>query len=179
MIAIVDYGRNSLTLQERYDLDRWQDHHKVGRSINSRGSGFQHAFGALMPREKYGKEHPEYYSLVTPERWIGMPKPDVPTRRNDPTVSGPWQVCTSNKDVRAIIAKNIAATKDGRIRSISPNDGYGFCECDQCKAQDGKDSARTGKAGHLRVTNRMYDFAEDIAKQVYKLNPKANVGMFA
>ena len=179
MTSSFTYGRNSLTLQERYDLDRWQDHHKVGRSINSRGSGFQHAFRALMPREKYGKEHPEYYSLVTPERWIGMPKPDVPTRRNDPTVSGPWQVCTSNKDVRAIIAKNIAATKDGRIRSISPNDGYGFCECDQCKAQDGKDSARTGKAGHLRVTNRMYDFAEDIAKQVYKLNPKANVGMFA
>ena len=179
MTSSFTYGRTGLTLQERYDLDRWQDHHKIGRSIYSRGSGFQHAFRGLLPREKYGKAHPEYYSLVTPERWIGMPKPDVPTRRNDPTVPGPWQICTSNKDVRAIIAKTIASSKDGRIRSISPNDGYGFCECDNCKAQDGKDAQRTGKAGHLRVTNRMYDFAEDIAHQVYKLNPKANVGMFA
>ena len=173
------YGRTSLTLQERNDLDRWQDHLKVGRSVQSRGSGFQHAFKSLMPRAQYGKEHPEYYSLVTPERWIGMPKPKVPTRRSDPTVSGPWQICTSNKEVRRIIAKKIASGKDGKIRSISPNDGYGFCECANCKAQDGKDAQRTGKAGHLRVTNRMYDFAEDIAKQVYKLNPQANVGLFA
>ncbi len=179
MTSSFTYGRTSLTIPERVAIDRWQDHHKVGRATKSRGSGFQHAFNNLLPRQVYGKEHPEYYSLITPERWIGMPKPSVPTRRNDPTVSGPWQVCTSNKDVRRIFAEKIAASKDGRIRSISPNDGYGFCECDNCKAQDGKDAQRTGKAGHLRVTNRMYDFAEDIAHQVYKLNPKARIGMFA
>ena len=179
MTSSFTYGRTTLTMQERNDLDRWQDHHKVGRSLQSRGSGFQHAFNHLLPRQVYGKEHPEYYSLITPERWIGMPKPNVPTRRNDYTVSGPWQVCTSNKDVRRIFAEKIAASKDGRLRSISPNDGYGFCECANCKAQDGKDAQRTGKAGHMRVTNRMYDFAEDIAHQVYKLNPKAKVGMFA
>ena len=179
MTSSFTYGRTSLTMQERVDLDRWQDHHKVGRATQSRGSGFQHAFNHLLPRQVYGKTHPEYYSLITPERWIGMPKPNVPTRRNDYTVSGPWQVCTSNKDVRRIFAEKIAAPKDGRIRSISPNDGYGFCECANCKAQDGKDALRTGKAGHLRVTNRMYDFAQDIAWQVWKLNPKARIGMFA
>ena len=179
MTSSFTYGRTGLTMQERTEIDRWQDHHKVGRATQSRGSGFQHAFNNLLPRQVYGKEHPEYYSLITPERWIGMPKPSVPTRRNDYTVSGPWQVCTSNKEVRRIFAEKIAASKDGRIRSISPNDGYGFCECDNCKAQDGKDAQRTGKAGHLRVTNRMYDFAEDIAHQVYKLNPKARIGMFA
>lgn len=178
MTSSFTYGMGLLTRKDAADLYTWLTRMKTGRSIHSRGSGFQHAFFHLMPREVYGKEHPEYYSLVSPGRWIGEPKPSVPTRRNDPSIGGPAQLCTSNKDVRRIIAEKIAAPKDGRIRSISPNDGFGFCECDNCKAQDGNDSKRQHN-GHLIVTNRMYDFAEDIAKQVYKLNPKAKVGMFA
>ncbi len=172
------YGTGNLTKSERADLYKWMTRRKVGRAIPSKGSGFQHAFAKLVPRDKYGKTHPEYYSLITPDRWIGEPKPSVPTRTNDPTVGGPWQLCTSNPEVRRIIAEKIAS-KSGIIQSISPNDGYGFCQCQKCTAQDGKDVERRGKAGHLRVTNRMYDFAEDIAKQVYKLNPDAKMGMFA
>ena len=171
------YGMASMPLRERRDLNEWLAHQKMGSSLYAVGSGFQHAFAALLPREKYGKEHPEYYSLVTPEQWIGEPKPTVPTRRNDPGRLGPWQLCTSNPDVRRIIAEKIAAPKDGKIRSISPNDGWGFCECPNCLKQDGK--PRPLIAGARDTTNRMYDFAEDIAKQVKKLNPDAKVGMFA
>ncbi|MBR7156669.1 MAG: DUF4838 domain-containing protein [Lentisphaeria bacterium] len=178
MTSSYTYGLNKLTRQGRAELNHWLDAHKVGRSIYSRGSGFQHAFAHLLPKEVYGKDHPEYYSLITPQRWIGGSKPTKPTRKNDPTVAGPWQLCTSNKDVRRIIAEKIAKPKDGYIRSISPNDGFGFCECANCLAQDGENS-KLSSNGHLIVTNRMYDFAEDIAKQVYKLNPKAKVGMFA
>ena len=177
MTSSFTYGRTGLTMQERTEIDRWQDHHKVGRATQSRGSGFQHAFNNLLPRQVYGKEHPEYYSLITPERWIGMPKPSVPTRRNDYTVSGPWQVCTSNKDVRRIFAEKIAASKDGRIRSISPNDGYGFCECDNCRKDDGDTEWKGAK--NTNLTNRMYRFASDIANQVYKADPNAKIGMFA
>ncbi|MBO4648555.1 MAG: DUF4838 domain-containing protein [Lentisphaeria bacterium] len=175
------YGVNYLPPEIKNDLYRWMDHQKVGESLLTRGSGFQHAFGALMPREKYGKEHPEYYSLVSPERWIGDPKPDKPTRRNDWTRHGTWQLCTSNPDVRRIIAEKIAAEKSGAIRSISPNDGYGFCECPECIKQDGKRKV-IGKVGTMPVydlTNRMYNFAEDISHQVKKLNPNAKIGMFA
>ncbi len=178
MTSSFTYGMGLLSAKDAADLRTWLVRMKTGRSIFSHGSGFQHAFFHLMPREKYGKEHPEYYSLVTPARWIGEPKPTVPTRRNDESVGGPAQLCTSNKDVRRIIAEKIAAPKDGKIRSISPNDGFGFCECANCLAQDGKDAERLHN-NHLSVTNRMYDFAEDIAHQVYKLNPKAKVGMFA
>ena len=178
MTSSFTYGMRLLSRKDAADLNTWLVRMKTGRSIYSVGSGFQHAFFHLLPREKYGKDHPEYYSLVTPARWIGEPKPTVATRRNDPSVGGPAQLCTSNKDVRRIIAEKIAAPKDGKIRSISPNDGYGFCECADCLAQDGGDSKRLFN-NHLSVTNRMYDFAEDIAKQVYKLNPKAKVGMFA
>ncbi|MBE6362332.1 MAG: DUF4838 domain-containing protein [Lentisphaerae bacterium] len=172
------YGSRNRTVQENLNLDNWLNHQKVGKSIRAhRGSGFQHAFEDLMPREVYGKEHPEYYALVSPEKWIGEPKPDKPTRLSDPTMPGPWQLCTSNPDVRRIIAEKLAAAKSDGIQSISPNDGYGFCECANCKAQDGLDAKRHGR--YFALTNRMYNFAEDIAKQVKKLNPKAKVGMFA
>ena len=129
------YGSRNRTVDENRDLDNWLNHNKVGQSVRAhRGSGFQHAFENLMPREVYGKEHPEYYSLVSPERWIGEPKPDKPTRLSDPTMPGPWQLCTSNPDVRRIIAEKLAATGSEGIQSISPNDGYGFCECENCKA---------------------------------------------
>ena len=178
MTSSFTYGMRLLSAKDAADLHTWLLRMKSGRSIYSHGSGFQHAFFHLLPREKYGKDHPEYYSLVTPSRWIGEPKPTVATRRNDPSFGGPAQLCTSNKDVRRIIAEKISAYKDGKIRSISPNDGFGFCECANCLAQDGNDSKRL-RNNHLMVTNRMYDFAEDIAKQVYKRNPKAKVGMFA
>ena len=172
------YGSRNRTADENFALDNWLNHHRVGQSVRAhRGSGFQHAFDSLMPREVYGKEHPEYYALVSPEKWIGEPKPDKPTRLSDPTMPGPWQLCTSNPDVRRIIAEKLAANKTEGIQSISPNDGYGFCECENCKAQDGEDAKRHGR--YFALTNRMYNFAEDIAKQVKKLNPKTKVGMFA
>ena len=112
------YGMRLLSSRDAADLNTWLVRMKTGRSLYSSGSGFQHAFFHLLPREKYGKAHPEYYSLVTPARWIGEPKPTVATRRNDPSFGGPAQLCTSNKDVRRIIAEKIAAPKDGKIRSI-------------------------------------------------------------
>ncbi|MBO4648917.1 MAG: DUF4838 domain-containing protein [Lentisphaeria bacterium] len=169
------YGVLSMPLKERRELYQWLNHRKAGTSLFARGSGFQHAFASLMPRAKYAKDHPEYYSLVSPDHWVGMPKPDKPTRK---VTGGPWQLCTSNPEVRRIIADKLAATKDGKIHSISPNDGFGFCECPNCTAQDGKPRPLR-KTGVKDMTNRMYDFAGDIAKQVYKKNPKAKIGMFA
>ena len=171
------YGMAYLNAREKADLNAWLRHHKVGRSIYAVSSGFQHSFERMLPRSQYGKSHPEYYSLVSPERWVGQPKPLRPTRRNDPFYSGTWQVCTSNPEVRRIFAEKVATPRDGKIRSISPNDGYGFCECENCLKQDR--GVEFFPNGQLKVTNRMYDFAEDIAKQVYKLNPNAKIGMFA
>ena len=156
-------------------LKDWIRHRKIGSSIRRRGSGFQHAFASLIPRKKYGKTNPEYFSLVTPEKWIGTPKPTVPTRTNE---YGPDQICTSNPEVRRIIAEKLASYNDDRVHSISANDGFGFCECANCKAQDGPDANRF-RSGHQMVTNRMHNFAQDIANRVKKLNPKGKVGMFA
>ena len=172
------YGVNYMSAEDRRDLYRWMDHQKVGESLFSSQSGFQHAFGHLMTREQYGKEHPEYFALVSPRLWVGDPKPDKPTRRSDPNRPGSWQLCTSNPEVRRIIAEKLAEPKDGLIRSISPNDGYGFCECAECTKQDGKPRP-LHKHGIPDLTNRIYNFAGDIARQVKKLNPNAKIGMFS
>ena len=156
-------------------LGVWTRHRKIGSSIRRRGSGFQHAFASLFPRNKYGKTNPEYYSLVTPEKWVGTPKPTVPTRTNE---YGPNQICTSNPEVRRIIAEKLASHKDDVVRSISANDGFGFCECANCVAQDGKPRPLR-EYGVKDLTNRMYNFASDVAWQAHKINPKTKLGMFA
>ena len=162
---------------EGADLAAWTRHRHVGSSLVSKGSGFQHAFGSLMPRQKYGREHPEYYALVAPERWIGEPKPAKPTRLSDSLMPGPWQLCTSNPDVRRIIAEKLIAAKTDVLQSISPNDGYGFCECPACRAQDAEGQGIGD--GVYDLTDRMYDFLSDIAWQVYKASPRSKVGLFS
>ena len=166
------YGKSYMDDQAVKDLDSWLDHHKVGTTVIG---SFSHAFSRLLPQSVYGKDHPEYYSLVTAGNWIGINKPETAARTvfND----GAWQFCTSNPDVRRLIAKKIIDAKTTKVQSISPNDGYGFCECDNCRKDDG-DTPWLG-AKNTNLTNRMYRFAADIANQVYKADPNAKIGMFA
>ena len=159
------------------DFHAWIRHRRTGTSLAARGSGFQHSFKSLLPRSVYGKEHPEYYALVSPERWVGDPKPTKPTRVSDPMMTGSWQLCTSNPDVRRIIAEKLIANDTTAIQSISPNDGLCFCECEACRAQD-PEGQGIGD-GVYDITDRMYDFLNDIAWQVYKASPKSKVGLFS
>ena len=159
------------------DFGAWTRHRHTGTSLAARGSGFQHSFKSLLPRNVYGKEHPEYYALVSPERWVGDPKPTKPTRVSDPMMTGSWQLCTSNPDVRRIIAEKLIANNTTAIQSISPNDGLCFCECDACRAQDPEGQGIGDDV--YNITDRMYDFLCDIAWQVYKASPKSKVGLFS
>lgn len=166
------YGKSYMDVSATADLDAWLDHHKVGTILHG---SFAHAFSTIMPQSKYGKTHPEYYSLVTAENWIGVNKPEKAARTvfND----GAWQLCTSNPEVRKIIADQIVAKKSTRLQTISPNDGYGFCECDNCRKDDGDTPWKGAK--NTNFTNRMYKFAADIANQVYQKDPDSKVAMFA
>ncbi len=161
------YPARYMSVKDRNDLNTWQTHNKIGLEL--KGS-FGHAFARLVPQEKYAKDHPEYFSLVSPANWVGGSKPDKPTRKTTP---GCWQLCTSNDEVRQIIAEKLASNPTTDIQSISPNDGGGFCECDKCKAQD------YPLQEQFPLTNRMYDFLADVANRVKKLNPKTKIGLFS
>ena len=161
------YPARYMNVKDRQELREWQTHNKIGLEL--KGS-FGHAFARLVPQEKYAKDHPEYFSLVSPPNWVGGSKPDKPTRKTTP---GCWQLCTSNDEVRQIIAEKLASNPTTDIQSISPNDGGGFCECDKCKAQDHPLQDK------FPLTNRMYDFLADIARRVKKLNPNTKIGLFS
>ncbi len=169
------YGSTKRSQASNRETAAWLKHVKTGASFNLRVG---HAFSGLVPRDVYGREHPEYYSLVTPERWVGLLKPKVPTRTWDNSIQTCSQLCTSNPEVRRIIAEQVAkrAAETGEMQSISPNDGYGFCECAECLRQD---AGQVMYSEGFYLTNRMYDFLCDVASQVQKLNPEAKVGMFS
>ncbi len=172
------YGSGSRSAEENRELAAWLRHRHVGSSLVGKGgSGFQHAFASLMPRNKYGREHPEYYGLVPPEHWVGEPKPAVPTRQSDPLRWAPWQLCTSNPDVCRIVAEKLISAKSTAIQSISPNDGNGFCECDACRALD-PEGQGIG-SGPNNITDRIFCFLSNVAWRVYSESPSSKVGLFS
>ncbi|OGV52854.1 MAG: hypothetical protein A2017_16960 [Lentisphaerae bacterium GWF2_44_16] len=122
---------------------------------------FGHSWGNYMMKTGMDKQHPEWMALWGSER------------------KGP-HCCTSNKEFRDYIVEqclNNPMNKDKWIVSISPNDGYGFCECEKCRAID--PAGTDYKSGTPNLSNRHWDYANYIAKEVKKRKPELNVGMLA
>jgi hypothetical protein len=120
-----------------------------------------HSWGNYITKTGMNKQHPEWLALWGGER------------------RGP-HCCTSNKEFRDYVVEqclNNPINKDKWIVSISPNDGYGFCECEKCRALDvpGTDY----DCANPDLSNRHWDYANYIAKEVKKRNPELNVAMLA
>jgi hypothetical protein len=79
---------------------------------------FVHTFNELVPPDKYGKAHPEYYSLVDGNRLPGT------------------QLCLSNREVLAVVIaslkEKIAAKPNATYWSVSQNDNDQYCRCEPC-----------------------------------------------
>jgi len=122
---------------------------------------FGHSWGTyVLGKKDLVAAHPEWLAL-----WGGV-------RR------GP-HLCTSNKALRDHIVECVlddAKKKGNRIVSISPSDGYGFCECEHCRALD---PPGTDYGAKLNLSNRHWDYADYIAREVKKRDPDLGVGMFA
>ena len=84
-----------------------------------------HNLLAWLPPELYFEEHPEWYALVDGKR-----------------VADPHQfcVCTSNQTaVETIIANMKAYLRENpevSIVGLIPEDGYGMCQCEECRKLD-------------------------------------------
>ena len=99
---------------------------------------FVHTFNQLVPPEQYFDEHPEYFSLVDGER-----------QREGNRV----QLCLTNPDVLRIatdqVLKWIAEHPEADVFSVDQNDGYGYCECDNCAALDEAEGSHSGTLLHF------------------------------
>ena len=118
-----------------------------------------HVWNRYLPFEKFGKRHPEWYSLRKGKR-VG--------------VQSAGQLCLSNPEVSAMIEdgvrKSIAADAakakasdkaPPRIYDLSMNDNHGFCECANCKAE-------VDRVGH---SGQQLRFVNEIARRIGKDHP--------
>jgi hypothetical protein len=127
-----------------------------------------HTFYTLMPPDKYYPSHPEYYAMVNGKRTVT----DSRTHGN--------QLCTSNPDVIRELTRNLIDTLDKEpgieIITLSPNDGGGFCECENCRALD-----EPGRDWFARYSNRLAVFNKEVSRAVKMKYPNVlvKVGAYA
>ena len=120
---------------------------------------FVHTFGKLLPPNDYFDRHPEWYSLNNGRR------------------SRDGQLCLSNPEVLDSLCRTLGITMlaapNCRIWSVSPNDNYNACQCDNCRRLD---SIYGGPSGTLiwfvnQVARRFPD--KTIATLAYQYTRKA------
>ncbi|MGE5355889.1 MAG: DUF4838 domain-containing protein [Deltaproteobacteria bacterium] len=111
--------------------DHWKDGDYHGYYV--------HTFQRSVPSEKYFESNPEYFALINGKR--------VPF----------GQLCLSNPAVLEIVKKDIQEqiSKHPKLKywSVSQNDNYYHCECDNCKAIDQEEGSPSGLM--LRFVNEI------------------------
>ena len=108
----VGHGLHSPTI--RRDFDTWMRRNRMGSSVQLVTS---HSWPGIDPGRDFDT-HPEWFGLVKGKR-----KPDKPCYANPQVIS---------KGIARALAYFRARPSAGMI-SVSPADGVGFCECDQCR----------------------------------------------
>jgi len=104
------------------------------------------------------KQHPEWFALVN-------------------GVRRPPQMCTTHPDVIARMVDYVLAGKQD-IMNISPSDGGGFCECERCQSLD-VPGVLAYDQKHVQLSDRIFTYANEIARRVREKNPAKSCGMFA
>jgi hypothetical protein len=104
------------------------------------------------------KQHPEWFALINGGR-------------------RPPQMCTTHPDVIARMVDYVLAGKQD-IMNISPSDGGGFCECERCQALD-VPGVLAYDNKHVQLSDRIFTYANEIARRVREKNPAKSCGMFA
>jgi hypothetical protein len=141
------------------------NHHDHGSKFGGK-SGLtliNHTFVDIMPTSKYGKEHPEYYSMIEGKR-----KSQV---ENDAYET---QLCLTNSDVLDITTKYeleyLKTHPEAKNISVSQNDNREYCRCQNCAAIDSCEGSPMGS---------LLTFVNAIADKTAKAYPDVLVGTLA
>ncbi|MBM4082453.1 MAG: DUF4838 domain-containing protein, partial [Planctomycetes bacterium] len=131
-----------------------------------------HTFDHTIPPDKYFREHPDWFAYHRE------------TQRRRQT-----QWCTSNPALLAEVVKNMRAILDAdpeiRVIGLCPNDGTGFCECDECAKLDepGRPSVvdinqryvQLGDERRGALTRRFLIFFNQVARGMRESHPNVIV----
>ena len=143
----------------------------LGRNVGINMKWDAHTFSRLIPKEKYFADHPEYFALIDGRRQVTDARPVNTYSPNN-------QLCTSNPGLVQEVAKNLIDTLDANpdidVITLNPNDGGGFCQCEECRSLDesGRDSIST-------LSKRIFTFSNQVAEIVKKRHPKVLVKILA
>ena len=100
---------------------------------------FVHTFQHLIPPEKYYNNHPEYFSLVNGRRLQDA------------------QLCLSNPEVIELLIANLGEEMkkqpDKIFWSVSQNDTYNYCECNNCEKLYKKYNSYSG--AYIKMSNQI------------------------
>ncbi len=161
---------NSIVTAARFRLNRDGETPTpltYGGSFSYGSPAHCHNYDRLIPFSKYGKEHPEYFSLVNGKRVGGQMK---------------GQLCLTNPAVRQLMLEKVLEAiendktntgKKGfsapRIYDVSMNDNEKRCECDACKAEEEK----------YNPSGLTLNFVNWIAAEVAKKHPDLFISILA
>ncbi|MEJ7693929.1 DUF4838 domain-containing protein [Daejeonella sp.] len=163
--SISDLQNPVLSLREVYYPDQYdeefRDWHKL-HILEDKFGLWGHSYYKLVPSQQYFISHPEYYALVNGER-------------------SDSQLCLSNAAVLDILTANlnklILAQPDKLLRSVSQNDGFGYCTCSDCEALDNKYGGPQGSVINFanRVAAKFPDKTISTLAYLYSAKPTVNL----
>lgn len=140
------------------DQDGLQKYRQAHRWLAGPGFGC-HSFYRLAPPEKYGKDHPEYFSMVNGKRTFPTTTGYYSVHPPADQVGNLAQLCMSNPEVAEVIVQqlreDIKANPNEKTHHISQMDWGGNCECDECRAIDDREGTPMGSV--LTGINRVAD----------------------
>ncbi|UCG76229.1 MAG: DUF4838 domain-containing protein, partial [Gemmatimonadota bacterium] len=121
-----------------------------------------HSADFLVPFDTYSEEHPEYFALGK----------DGERLRRDPSRHRfDVHLCLSNPDVQRLSAERmlylIEKQPDRTFFGVSQGDGFGWCECEACRALD----AVPG----VEMTDRLLEYVNFIARAVAERYPDKRI----
>ena len=121
-----------------------------------------HSFSFIIPDGEFYEAHPEYFSLVGGKR----------IRHADG-----GQLCLSNANLRRKFIEQLTVFAEThpevRILGIPPNDGYGWCECENCLSMDAEAGSEPGD-----VSGRVWAFSIEVANTFKERFPDLLIGQY-
>ncbi len=137
-----------------------------------------HNFEYLIPQEKYGKSHPEYFAIRGKDADIkALPGVTHASR----------QLCTTEPGLRKEIARQLLdyCEKNPELSRVglNPNDGFGWCECPRCSKyylpDDNRKFRSSTKPGYFYAENAYDEFIGAVAEELHQHKPEIALNFFA
>ena len=140
----------------------WCRHNRLG----GRRVRMGHNLNAPFPSALFPK-HPKLFPLIDGQRFC-------------PKIAADWQPCTSSPEVISRVVADARRYFDAYphewMYSISPIDGFGWCECEGCRALD-PPQHRNDKRYHK--AHRFVRFANAVADELATSHPDRVIGFYA